>query len=181
MNNEPNKKNIVAKVFSAIFAGFMVLAVILSLVIHRDADPKYPDLWLEYKNDKIKVDYPNTWSFESSIKTENFFENRSMPEGTKNELETVVFELKGTNCTIVITMIPKIEENVLTTMYPGIKLNTAVKKVDKEGYQNYEYASERLEKYSVIMRGYYTDDRGAEDMRRIIQHMGDDLRNNNEQ
>ena len=173
MNNKTGKKSLLAKVFSGIFAGFMVLSGIFTFTIRRDADPKYPELWLEYKNNKIRIDYPNTWNFDSSIKTEDYF--KGVPEDTENDLETLIFELKNTNCAIVINIIPKIEKDVLMVMYPDTEFNTAVKKAHKKD-KMYEYLNNKLDKYAVVIRGYYMDDRGAEDMQKIIQHMGEDLR-----
>ena len=171
VENQP-KQNTSAKILSGTFAAFIILAVILSFTIDRDADPKYPTLWKEYKSDKLRFDYPGTWDFKESIVTENFFEGEK-----NNDLETLVFELKGTPNGITVTIIPKIEENILEVVYPEITPNTVYENNSKKFGDSYEYASDKPEQYVVLIKGFYSDKRAAENMKKIVQHMGEDVRN----
>jgi len=166
-------KDKIALALSWLFVGLIILAVMLSANNERPADPMYPVLWNEFSNDLIRFDYPSNFEHVKTVE-DNIIESIN--------IETYVFSLTGTGATITVDVIYDTELNDFIgrmSLFENPRNTVFVPEndeIEKAGGYIFEYDSDKIENKYVVVSGIFFDDRAEDNMRRIVERMGNSLR-----
>ena len=169
--NKKTTKDIISTVLAWTFVVLIVLTVILTAAVRRTADPVYPTRWNEFSNEIIRFDYPQNFRHIDTSK-------QDIIDDVKQE--TYLFRLIDGSSTIAVTVIYNIDAGFIAqTPFADNPRNTVFKHEESKlplGY-GFQYDNDRLEGKYLIILGVFLDENGADNMRRIVEHMGQSMRN----